>query len=1352
VKFCLFCLLIHFFLLNPFLYSQKLTFEHFSTESGISVPAVHGIIQDHEGFIWFGTVHTIHRYDGVNFKSYNHDPVSNTSITKGFVNVLYEDKAFNIWAGTSTGLSKFNPVTGQFQQYIPDPLGPLFRNNMLSVLEDSRGTIWVGAAMGLYILDKSGDSLVPYVHKQNKDLLNSISYLSIVEDANGDLWFGTTVGLMKFDKNKELMIPVWMDPEAQKTLMNRLWNTGSHSIPYIHRDKEGILWAGSFGGTLIRMNPFTGEKIFYYLKNEKSSETFPIQSITDEDNNKLWIGTYAGLILFDKLTGKIIQHYKSDINDNESISDDYVNTVLKERSGTLFAGTHRGGLNKVNRTVFPFHQITKSGWANSRLSTNIVYPDLAVSRSGSLFVGTPEGVEEIKPDLVTSKLHSPFKEINMLVEDSKGNLWIGVKQIEGGGLYKKNINGELIPILDSDGKLFTREVHFLEETHNGRIFFSSEFYIYEIDLKTHTALLSTAITRRVFSIDEIDNKLFIGTMAGGLIIYDPDNKKILKHYLPDDKNPYSIADQTVTGALKDKKGRIWLATTLGLNLFDPETERFKMYDGRHGLSCLTILSFFYDEKSGDIWCGTTNNIARFNPETESFSNYDNTCGVIKSYQNVAGQSGRKIFFKGKFGITYFNPDSVKDNQFIPPVKITEIKIYDKSFSSSSNLDLKHDQNYISFEFAALSFINTERNQYAYKMDGVDQDWVYSGNRKYAAYTDLAPGTYSFNVKASNNDGLWNEKGTSLLIIINPPWWRTYWAFGMYFLLIILAGYAWRRYDLKRQNLKFQLQVEHEYASKLQEISDMKSRFFTNISHEFRTPITLILGPADKLLNDNLPAGAQKNLGLIKNNALRLLSLINQLLDISKLDDGKMKLKISYGNVVSFIKGIVMIFESFAENKDIRLAVKPEREEIKGYFDRDVLEKILINILSNAFKFTPPRGSIEAYVTECNEWITIKVRDSGVGIPESEIRKLFDRFYQVDSSHTREYGGTGIGLALTKELVELHNGKISVKSIPGELTEFTIELPVSRAAFETEQFVNKSSDFDQEQILNLKDLVKANLTDSLLQSPDADNIKDTGENSNTGKLIVLVVEDNPDVRNYIKDAIGEEFQIEEASNGEQGVRMAEIIIPDLIVGDIMMPRMDGFAMTKMLKNDQKTDHIPIILLTAKSDQESKYEGLEAGADDYLIKPFDIKELKLRIHNLIILRKKLQERYSSGYTLLPPAPEQKKYISPMNERFIQRVMEIVKKHIGEEDFTVEDFGAEVGMSRTQLHRKLRALTGKSASRYIRTIRLNAAREMILKQNGNISEVAYSVGFSSPMYFSTCFKEEFGFPPSELLKEQK
>ncbi|MFO7526867.1 MAG: ATP-binding protein, partial [Ignavibacteriaceae bacterium] len=491
----------------------------------------------------------------------------------------------------------------------------------------------------------------------------------------------------------------------------------------------------------------------------------------------------------------------------------------------------------------------------------------------------------------------------------------------------------------------------------------------------------------------------------------------------------------------------------------------------------------------------------------------------------------------------------------------------------------------------------------------------------------------------------------------------------------------------------------------------------------------------------------KQAGIIKKNALRLLNLINQLLDISKLDEKKLKLQVSKRNLVSFVRGVIMNFESLAESRDIILSVKSERAEIEVYFEKEKMEKILTNLISNSFKFTPEGGKITVniYDTYLNKAF-IKIRDTGIGIPEKELPKLFDRFYQVDSSHTREHEGTGIGLALTKELVELHKGKISINSKEGEWTEVTIELPLGKDMFEDSVVVEEEIHSEKEsevkspaehfyEVYTGTETLSANSIDQL----------DTAERIEEDKLIILVVEDNADVREYIKDSLGDGFLVEEASNGEQGLRKAEMIIPDLIIGDIMMPKMDGYQMTKILKNDEKTNHIPIILLTAKSDQDSKFKGLESGADDYLIKPFNIRELQIRINNLITIRKTLQEKYS-GITKINPEGEKK--LSDVNEKFINRVIPIIQHHLAEEEFSIEAFSKELGMSRKQLYKKLKALTGKSPSRYLRSFRLSVAKEMIKEQKGNISEIAYSVGFSSPIYFSKCFKDEYGYPPSELL----
>jgi len=564
----------------------------------------------------------------------------------------------------------------------------------------------------------------------------------------------------------------------------------------------------------------------------------------------------------------------------------------------------------------------------------------------------------------------------------------------------------------------------------------------------------------------------------------------------------------------------------------------------------------------------------------------------------------------------------------------------------------------------------------------------------------------------------------------------------------------------------QMQREAMIKVKEAEIAQLKSRFFTNISHEFRTPLTLILGPADKLLSESHNDNINKQASLIRQNAIRLLGLINQLLDLSRLEAGKLKLEASLSNIVSFVKGVTQSFESLAEQKDIELKVISEKENIEIYFDKEKMQKILSNLLSNALKFTPEDGKITVAITTNSPFnspftkggkeggfVEIKVRDTGIGIPEEDLPKLFERFYQVETSQTKKYGGTGIGLALTKELVELHRGFINVTSILSEGSEFTIELPPGKDHLNEDEIVKE---VDDESVLleKIHEQMKMIEADSALFSKSKlveDSLIDSsGEIPDEDKMIVLIVEDNADVRDFIKDSLGNEFEIAEAANGEQGIRKAEKLIPDLIISDIMMPKMDGNELTRILKNDEKTSHIPIILLTAKSEQESKLEGLETGADDYLTKPFDTKELQVRIRNLINIRRKLQEKYGKTDFVPQKRGEAKAgKLSNLEEKFMSKVLEVIENRFSEEEFSIEQFGKEAGMSRVQLHRKLKALTGKSASHYLRSVRLNKAKKTIEGQKGNVSEIAYSVGFSSPQYFTKCFRKEFGCSPSELIK---
>ena len=578
-----------------------------------------------------------------------------------------------------------------------------------------------------------------------------------------------------------------------------------------------------------------------------------------------------------------------------------------------------------------------------------------------------------------------------------------------------------------------------------------------------------------------------------------------------------------------------------------------------------------------------------------------------------------MFFGGISGFNYFYPGKVANKDFSANIVFTDFKLFGNSVSANDSgsilkrvisvtdkIKLAYNENNFSLEFAVLDYYAPAKNRFAYKLEGFNDNWIQLGTKREVTLTGLDPGDYVLKVKGSNSDGIWNKNAASLRIVITPPWWGSPWAYGIYFLLILSLLYAVRRYELNRQQWKHSLELETIESFKYKEISAMKSHFFANISHEFRTPLTLIMGPSDRIINETSDQQIVKQAKSIKKNAARLLNLINQLLDLSKLESGKLELRASRSNIVTFIKGLTMSFESAAEEKDITLSLEADKDEVELYFDHEKMTKIMTNLLSNAFKFTPEGGTITVTVQENRangknpasdiETVEIKVKDTGMGIEEKDLPKLFDRFYQVDNSRTREHEGTGIGLALVRELVELNYGTIGVWSKSSAGTEFTITLPMGRDHLRNYEIVNPSEPIPADSELSREEYLTSKIVD------DSFNAELSGS-----KHIILLVEDNADVRDFIKDSLGNEFQVEEASNGEQGLRKAEQIIPDLIISDIMMPKMDGIELTGKLKNDERTSHIPVILLTAKSEQESRLEGLETGADDYLIKPFDAKEL-------------------------------------------------------------------------------------------------------------------------------------------------
>ncbi len=1324
------------------------------------------IFQDQAGYIWCGTYWGVYRYDPYSFKAYlplesDSTFLPNSVITdlpNSVIEAICGDKEGNVWAGHSQGLEKLNPTTGAVTHYRLNSQTPLndWSNHVLSLLEDSYGTLWIGTGGGLYLFDKTNETFEWIKHDSTdpgRIIQNNVN--TIFETKDGTLWFGTGGGLEKYDRTTKRFIHYWNGEWIRSNYGDPNW------ILSIFESNDGTLWLGTTGG-VVQLNRYDNSFTLYQHNPDdpQSLADNVVKSISEDLNGNLWIGTNEGIDIFNKHTKKF-SHNKYDQNNPGSISGNIVAKILCDRSGAIWITTSGRGLNKYTpgKRYVKEYPLDKYG--------DLPNPtwNLTQDNQGKIWIGTDKELISFDPVNEVFKEEQLKTDIAGLLVDKTGTLWIS-SQTTGNLFFKKDGEEKINRFIDSEGKVIAIGLSFMSNSSDGNIWLAS----YDNVLKLYRS------SNKVEHIVKVDNwitylyedksgLLWMGTDVG-LVCYNPENKTSTR-FSYDPKDSLTIGGNAVADICEDGFGNLWVTANSTLNKFDREKQKFIRWGGKYGLP--NVAFDLETDSHGNLWIFNGNAI-KYNPSTRETKDFAN----VKFGNSYKTRNGEFYLLVSRlFGETpsliRFHPDSLRNNEFIAPIVITDFRKFEKSSPFAKEIQLPYDENYVSFEFAALNFIHPEKNQYAYKMEGVDKDWIYSGTRRYASYSNLSPGEYTFRVKGSNSDGVWNEEGSSVAIIISPPFWKTWWAYSGYAFIFIVALISIRRYELNRLRLKDKIKLDEAVLKEKEETDKMKSRFFANISHEFRTPLTLILGPAEKIFS-NTSDNHIKDADIIRRNSRRLLQLINQLLDLSKLEAGKLKLEATKGNIVSFVKGVALSFESLAESKDISLKIHSERDSIEMYFDKEKMMKILTNILSNAFKFTPEEGTITVSVRECHAefisassinieipkqvrddtrkgFIEIKIRDTGIGIAQEEIPKLFDRFYQVDSSHTREYEGTGIGLALTKELVELHHGRISIQSEKSVWTEFTLEFPLGRDHLKDDEIIKEKTDVILSEEKNL-----ISFGDDRVQkvsSSHFDKLSVTNEDQNKeegDKTIILVVEDNYDMRQYIRETLDDNYLVEEAVNGEQGVRKAEKIIPDLIISDMMMPKMDGNELVRILKNDEKTSHIPIILLTAKAGQENKLEGLETGADDYLTKPFDIKELQVRIKNLISIRKKLQEKFSKLENHLPSIKGLK--LSSLDEKFMLKVSEVIEKHLAEEEFSIEEFGKEVGMSRSQFHRKFTAITGKTASLYLRSMRLSRAKKMIEEKTGNISEIAFSVGFSSVSYFSKCFKEEFGYPPSDLL----
>ena len=979
--------------------TQEIIFEHYSIDEGASASIAKTIFQDKTGYLWFGTYSGLDRYDGVKFKSYKNIPEDTLSITNGFVQCILEDKEENLWIGTTNGLDKFNRSSEIFLHLKFNSLSDdINTNNVTAIQEDKNGFFWIGTEGGLIKFNPASGILKHYYHDDlNSKSLNHNQIFTIHLDLNNDIWIGTNCGLDKFDRETESFIHYWLDP-IYKPGFYRSGMVEKYCVTSIYEDNTEVFWIGTNGG-LLEFDPHTG-KFFFYESDLQNSHTLSFHAVTsvcEENENEIWVGTWVGLNLFDKQTKKFTRFYHND-KIIRSLSHSNISAIFRERSGTLWITTYGGGINKVNRTTYPFKQYFIHFWRETERFSSASLMQIFERSDSTLWISMPNGLIKFDPRQEKFKDYLIKRNIRLAIEDRYGNLWLALNISSGRGLEKVDKSGRISVITDSSGNRLNFLINKLVEGDNHIIWACTEdgAGLIRIDSRSNKFSVTYNFSSIIYSLHK-DQKglLWFGTREKGLLCFDAQKNKIIEHYQSDPQNPKSISGNSVFAIYEDDEGNFWLGTNNGLNKFDRTKKEFYHFTESIGLAHNWIYLIFQDLKK-NLWVSTLKGISKFDIEKQTFKNYDVLQGLVAADRAGVGcqtKSG-EIYLDSPGGMTRFHPDSIKDNSYIPPIVITGISVDSRPIHFIDHIELPFSSEQLYFEFAALSFIRPERNLYAYKLENFDKEWIKVGNRNNAIYTNLKPGEYIFRVKGSNNDGIWNEEGASINIIILPPWWRTSWAYIFYSFLILSIIYLTWKAQLKRLKVKHEFEMSRFEAQKLHEVDEIKTRFFTNISHEFRTPLTLILGPAKQILEKSKEEKTKTKADLIQRSARKLNRLVDELLDISKIESGEMKLKARQVNLVTVVRDTVFSFHSLAERKQITLKFHCDDNEIIAYIDKDKTDKILTNVLSNAFKFTPEGGKVEVKILRVENEVHIIISDNGVGISKDHIDKIFEDFTRL----------------------------------------------------------------------------------------------------------------------------------------------------------------------------------------------------------------------------------------------------------------------------------------------------------------------------------------------------------------------
>lgn len=1338
-----------------FAQAQQYDIKTLGMEQGISNNYVVSITQDKKGFIWFATESGLNKFDGNRFEIYkkNKKEISDynniNSISGNELNKVYADKFDDIiWIATQReGLNAFDCKSETFKYYKYDPNNDnsIITNDITDISNSADGNLWISTYhKGVEYFDKKSQTFVHY-NKSTIPGMKNENLWAVKEDNKGLLymghvWSGLSILSLKDKKIKNFR----HDPNDKESLPG-------DEVRVIFIDKNDNIWIGTNNGLAL----FNAEKgSFVVFKNDPlndnsllSNYIFTINQLSD---GRLWIGTENGgvsILDFQQsmfLSPQHISFTNITLNDDgKGLSNQTIRSIHQDTFNNIWLATYGGGVNFINSHPPYFSTWTYSSIPKLKNSlNNRVAWGICADDQDHLWIGTDGGginlfVNGERTKIIEKGANSiTDNAILAAIRDSDNNLWFGTFN---GGVNIYNSQHNLISKLQLDDKSTDIRCFYEDDKKDMWIGSNNGIYVYNMITKRRDGYsrenseLPNNLVRAICK-DERD-RLWIGFFGEGLAILDKD-MKMVKTFKTDTDFP----SNTVDHIYRDKKGQIWVATGEGLVCFKSpdEDDQYTVYDNNNGLvnTCIRAIT---EDNQGNIWISTNGGISRFISDQNKFFNYNQHDGIpLGDFMSgsVTKDSKGIIFFGSQNGVCYFDPKMIPMNIALPPTIITEFKFYSNQISASNNeinipiiannLNLDYNQNTFKISFNVLDYSLSHLVDYTYMLKGLENIWYNIQGENSVTFRNVPPGSYELLIKSRVKNQEWSEEITSLKIVIDPPVWLTWWAKVFYTAAILLVIFFGFRFYKRKLDLENSLMLEKKNHSQEQELNNERLRFFTNVAHELRTPLTLILGPLEDLHSD--PSLAYKHsskISVILRSATRLLSLINQILEFRKTETQNKKLCVHRADLAQLIQEVGLKYKELNINKRVSFDIIIETEKVNIYFDPDIITIILDNLLSNAFKYTK-KGNITLKLRDVQNkginYTEVEISDTGIGIPAESLSKIFDRYYQAERDML--VSGTGIGLALVQNLVSIHQGYIDVDSKQGEGTVFRFGI--------------------------LSDNTYPNALHADSESSPIIEDAENNENweSKDNKPIILLVEDNEDIREYISISLSEHYKMYTAENGKKGLEAAFARIPDIIISDIMMPEMDGFELSKNLKEDVRTSHIPIILLTAKDTIQDRTEGYDIGVESYITKPFSANLLQSRIANLLESRKKIAELVNKNTVNKNAIIIDS--LSKLDNEFIEKVTSIIEQNLDSDKIDVAFIADKMNMSHSTLYRKVKALAGMTANEFIRKVRIRNAEQLLLTGKYTISEISYMVGINSITYFRQCFKDEYGLAPSEYLKQ--